>query len=71
MRNGSIDIRLQKKAVLLLADLAEFQLANVDRAELPFFSDKDLIKSVVDLTASTDLDLQEKVPSLHCDILFY
>ncbi|KAJ1410283.1 Nucleotide exchange factor Fes1 [Sesbania bispinosa] len=60
LRNASLDIRLRRKAVLLLADLAEYQLGNVDRDEPPFFNDRDLLKSVVDLTASTDLDLQEK-----------
>ncbi|XP_020208639.1 nucleotide exchange factor SIL1 isoform X2 [Cajanus cajan] len=60
LSNASLDIRLRRKAVLLLADLAEYQLENVDRDEPPFFNDQDLLKSVVDLTASTDLDLQEK-----------
>lgn len=57
--------------MLLLADLAEYQLENVDGTELPIFSDRDLLKSVVDLiTASTDLGLQEKVLCLH-GILYY
>ncbi|KAK7306615.1 hypothetical protein VNO77_44566 [Canavalia gladiata] len=60
LSNASLDIRLRKKAVLLLADLAEYQLENVERDEPSFFNDQDLLKSVVDLTASTDLDLQEK-----------
>ncbi|GAU51228.1 hypothetical protein TSUD_136250, partial [Trifolium subterraneum] len=60
LRNASIDIKLRRKAVLLLTDLAEYQLENVDKDEPPFFNDQDLLKSVVDLTASTDLDLQEK-----------
>ncbi|XP_004502032.1 uncharacterized protein [Cicer arietinum] len=60
LRNATIDIKLRRKAVLLLTDLAEYQLENVDKDEPPFFSDQDLLKSVVDLTASTDLDLQEK-----------
>ncbi|CAL0306763.1 unnamed protein product [Lupinus luteus] len=60
LRDAKLDIRLRRKAVLLLTDLAEFQLENVDRDEPPFFNDKDLLKSVVDLTASTYLDLQEK-----------
>ncbi|RDX78101.1 Nucleotide exchange factor SIL1 [Mucuna pruriens] len=60
LSNASLDVRLRRKAVLLLADLAGYQLENVDRDEPPFFSDQDLLKSVVDLTASTDLDLQEK-----------
>ncbi|XP_054824702.1 hsp70 nucleotide exchange factor FES1 isoform X2 [Prosopis cineraria] len=62
LRNSSIDIRLQKKALILLADLAQSQLENARRSELPFLSDRDLLKSVVDLIAtSTDLDLQDKV----------
>lgn len=55
-----MDIRLQKKAVFLVADLAESQLENVERAELPFFRNHFFLKSVVNLMASTDLDLQEK-----------
>jgi nucleotide exchange factor SIL1 len=60
LRNASVDIKLRRKAVLLLTDLAEYQLENIDKDEPPFFNDKDLLKSVVDLTASSDLDLQEK-----------
>ncbi|XP_057433488.1 uncharacterized protein LOC130726259 [Lotus japonicus] len=60
LRNASVDIRLRRKAVLLLADLAEYQLEHVDKEEPSFFSDQDLLKSVVDLTKSTELDLQEK-----------
>lgn len=61
LRNASIDIKLRRKAVLLLTDLADYQLENVNKDEPPFFNNQDLLKSVVDLTASTDLDLQEKV----------
>ncbi|XP_014517152.1 hsp70 nucleotide exchange factor FES1 [Vigna radiata var. radiata] len=60
LNNTSVDIKLRRKAVLLLADLAGFQLENADQDELPFFNDMNLLKSVVDLTASTDLDIQEK-----------
>ncbi|XP_025011943.1 hsp70 nucleotide exchange factor fes1 isoform X2 [Ricinus communis] len=58
--DSSTDIRLRRKAVFLVADLAECQLENVGRAELPFFSNRFFLKSVVDLVSSTDLDLQEK-----------
>jgi len=61
LSNTSLDVRLRRKAVRLLADLAAYQLENVDREEQPFFNDQDLLKAVVDLTTSTDLDLQEKV----------
>jgi nucleotide exchange factor SIL1 len=61
LRNASVDIKLRRKAVLLLTDLAEYQLENIDKDEPLFFNDQDLLKSVVDLTASSDLDLQEKV----------
>ncbi|KAL9267132.1 Hsp70 nucleotide exchange factor FES1-like protein [Drosera capensis] len=60
LSNPSFDIRLRKKSVLLIGDLAEFQLENMDQAELPFFGNRVFLKSVVDLMASHDLDLQEK-----------
>lgn len=44
-----------------MGDLTECQLENVDIADLPFFSNQFFLKSVVDLLASDDLDLQEKV----------
>lgn len=47
--------------MFLVGDLTECQLENVDKAELPFFSNRFFLKSVVDLMASDDLDLQEKV----------
>ncbi|XWS41154.1 hypothetical protein CRYUN_Cryun17cG0055900 [Craigia yunnanensis] len=58
--NSSVDVRLHRKAVFLVGDLAECQLENTDKAEMPFFSNHFFLKSVVDLTASGDLDLQEK-----------
>ncbi|KAF8099775.1 hypothetical protein N665_0237s0029 [Sinapis alba] len=60
MSNGSLDIKLRRKAVFLVGDLAEFQLQNTERAELPVFSDRLFLKSVVDLILVLDLDLQEK-----------
>ncbi|GAB2235401.1 hypothetical protein Drorol1_Dr00025825 [Drosera rotundifolia] len=60
LSNSSFDVRLRKKSVFLVGDLAEFQLENSDQAELPFFGDRVFLKSVVDLMASHDLDLQEK-----------
>ncbi|CAF2111190.1 hypothetical protein YC2023_102028 [Brassica napus] len=61
MSNGSLDIKLRRKAVFLVGDLAEFQLQNTDqKAELPIFSDRLFLKSVVDLILVLDLDLQEK-----------
>ncbi|KAK1571343.1 hypothetical protein Q3G72_015376 [Acer saccharum] len=60
LRNSSIDIRLRRKAVFLVGDLVECQLENTHKAELPFLSNHLFLKSVVDITASTDLDLQEK-----------
>ncbi|KAJ4961185.1 hypothetical protein NE237_021095 [Protea cynaroides] len=60
MRNSSIDIRLCRKSVSLLADLVEFQLANANKEELPLFSNPFFLKTVVNLMGSTDLDLQEK-----------
>ncbi|KAB1201710.1 Hsp70 nucleotide exchange factor fes1 [Morella rubra] len=60
LANRSSDIRLRRKAVFLVGDLTECQLENGDKAEVPFFSDQIFLKSVVDLMASDDLDLQEK-----------
>ncbi|WJZ81858.1 hypothetical protein VitviT2T_001674 [Vitis vinifera] len=60
LSNPSIDIRLRRKTVFLVGDLAECQLESTHKAELPFFSNRHFLKSVVDLTASSDLDLQEK-----------
>lgn len=60
LSNSSIDIRLQKKAIFLVADLAEYQLGVRNTQEPRFFSNPFLLKSLVDLLASMDLDLQEK-----------
>ncbi|KAL6998842.1 hypothetical protein U1Q18_000010 [Sarracenia purpurea var. burkii] len=60
LSNSSIDTVLRKKSVFLVADLVESQLETRNNAELPFFSNRFFLKSLVDLTASTDLDLQEK-----------
>ncbi|KAJ6307786.1 hypothetical protein OIU76_017556 [Salix suchowensis] len=60
LSNSSNDIRLRRKAVSVVADLAEYQLENIAIAESPCFRNHLFLNSVVDLTASTDLDLQEK-----------
>ncbi|PKA59262.1 hypothetical protein AXF42_Ash001356 [Apostasia shenzhenica] len=60
MSNVSIDIRLQKKAALLVADLADYQQGNADAEKHPPLRDPALLKAVVDLTSTSDLDLQEK-----------
>ncbi|KAG2329214.1 hypothetical protein Bca52824_000394 [Brassica carinata] len=60
MSNGSLDIKLRRKAVFLVGDLAEFQLRNTEKDELPVFNDRLFLKSVVDLILVLDLDLQEK-----------
>jgi hypothetical protein len=72
LSNSSNDIRLLRKAVSVVADLAEYQLENIIRAESPCFRNRFFLKSVVDLTASTDLDLQEKVVlyNLFCCCIF-
>lgn len=75
LRNSSIDTRLQKKVVFLVADLADYQ-ANLSSSGdknslvLSLLSDRFFLKSVVDLSVKPDLDLQEKVlPSFLCSIL--
>ncbi|XP_059309171.1 hsp70 nucleotide exchange factor FES1 isoform X1 [Lycium ferocissimum] len=54
------DIRLHKKSLFLIADLAESQLENENTAGISFFSNQLLLKAMVDSMASSDLDLQEK-----------
>lgn len=58
--SNNIDVRLQKKAVFLVTDLADFQL-NSGIAQLPFLSDRLFLKSIVDMLSRFDLDLHEKV----------
>ncbi|KAL7094170.1 hypothetical protein ACP275_11G085100 [Erythranthe tilingii] len=60
LSNSSIDIRLHRKCVFLLSDLVEFQLDGTSNRELPFLRNQHLLKSVVGLLLSPDLDLQEK-----------
>ncbi|CAD5325551.1 unnamed protein product [Arabidopsis thaliana] len=60
MNNGSLDMKLRRKAVFLVGDLAESQLQNTEKDELPIFKDRLFLKSVVDLIVVLDLDLQEK-----------
>lgn len=47
--------------MFLVGDLAECQLEALNEDKLPFFRNELFLKAVVDLLASTDLDLQEKV----------
>lgn len=67
LASNSVDVRLQKKAVFLVTDLADFQL-NSGNSGLPFLSDRIFLKSLVDMLSRFDLDLQEKVLSvvLYC-----
>lgn len=60
LSNSSFDIRLRKKSVFLVGDLAKCYLETRDRAEVRLFSSHIVLKSLVDLMTSTDLDLQEK-----------
>lgn len=57
-------MKLRRKAVFLVGDLAESQLQNTEKDELPIFKDRLFLKSVVDLIVVLDLDLQEKVELL-------
>ncbi|KAH9603010.1 hypothetical protein KSS87_017494 [Heliosperma pusillum] len=60
LSNSAVDVRLRRKCVFLVGDLAESQLENGHKAKLPFFSDHVFLNAVVNLTFSDDLDLQEK-----------
>ncbi|CAI0545507.1 unnamed protein product [Linum tenue] len=60
LSNSSSNIRLRRKTVSLVSDLAEGQLENPVREEHSCFGNQLFLKSIVDLTMSIDLDLQEK-----------
>lgn len=60
LSNSTFDIRLRRKCIFLVGDLAACQLDITDKPELPFFSDSSFLKAVVNLTSADDLDLQEK-----------
>ncbi|KAK9051772.1 hypothetical protein SSX86_028400 [Deinandra increscens subsp. villosa] len=61
LSNVTADVRLHRRSVSLVGDLAEYQLEYSSRPEPPFFSNCALVRPVLDLTTSDDLDLQEKV----------
>ena len=63
MSNSSISNRLRIRAVVLVGDLAEFQLENSVFMDVygSFLCNHIFLKSVVDLTSVPDLHLQEKV----------
>jgi nucleotide exchange factor SIL1 len=60
LASDSTDARLQKKAVFLVTDLADFQL-NSGNSGLAFLSEPVFLKLMVDMLSRFDLDLQEKV----------
>ncbi|KAI3720485.1 hypothetical protein L6452_21403 [Arctium lappa] len=61
LSNTTADVRLHRRSVSLVADLAEYQLEYSSKPELPFFSNCALVRPVIDLTILDDLDLLEKV----------
>ncbi|KAI3745438.1 hypothetical protein L1987_58550 [Smallanthus sonchifolius] len=61
LSNVTTDVRLQRRSVSLVGDLAEHQLEHSSKPEPRFFSNCALVRPVLDLTTSNDLDLQEKV----------
>lgn len=60
LSNSNLDIRLHKKSLFLIADLAESQLENENTADVSIFSNRLLLKAIVDSMVSSDLDLKEK-----------
>ncbi|KAK8967132.1 hypothetical protein KSP40_PGU015744 [Platanthera guangdongensis] len=63
MSNIASDIKLQKKAAILVADLADYQKHNAQTGMITKHSpinDRHFLKSLVDLTSSNNLGLQEK-----------
>ncbi|CAH9132093.1 unnamed protein product [Cuscuta epithymum] len=60
INNSTLDKRLHRKSVSLVADLAESQWGSERKEKLHFFGNRYFLKSLVDLVVSSDLDLQEK-----------
>lgn len=62
LSSASTNVRVQKKVVFSVTDLADFEL-NSGKSQVPFLSYHLFIKSVIDMISKSDLDLQEKVAS--------
>lgn len=61
LSNSNLDIRLRKKSLILIADLAVSQMENENAAEFSVFKNQLLLKAIVHSMESTDIDLGEKV----------
>ncbi|KAK1424506.1 hypothetical protein QVD17_19836 [Tagetes erecta] len=61
LSNTTNDVRLHRRSVSLVGDLAEYHLEYSSKSEPSFFSNCALVRPIIDLTTSNDLDLQEKV----------
>lgn len=66
MGNATADVRLHKRSVSLVADLAEYQLNKPDQQQqVPsFLNSCVLVRLLIGFTTSDDLDLQEKVNNM-------
>ncbi|KAM3338863.1 hsp70 nucleotide exchange factor FES1 isoform X1 [Capsicum galapagoense] len=60
LSNSNLDIRLRKKSLILIADLAVSQMENENAAEFSVFKNQLLLKAIVHSMESTDIDLGEK-----------
>ncbi|KAF3661029.1 putative serine/threonine-protein kinase Aurora-3-like isoform X1 [Capsicum annuum] len=60
LSNSNLDIRLRKKSLILIADLAVSQMENENAAEFSIFKNQLLLKAIVHSMESTDIDLGEK-----------
>ncbi|KAL4585772.1 hypothetical protein LXL04_010398 [Taraxacum kok-saghyz] len=62
LTNTTADVRLHKRSVSLIADLAEYHLHYSNpKLEVPFFSSCGLVTPLINLATSGDLHLKEKV----------
>ncbi|KAL7601645.1 hypothetical protein Lser_V15G24840 [Lactuca serriola] len=61
LSNATADVRLRRRSVSLVADLAEYQLEYTSKWDVPFFCNCALVRLLIDLTTSGDLDLYDKV----------
>lgn len=70
MSSSDVDIRLKKKSASLVADLAVSQVESNNKVGPLSLSNQIFLQSVVDLTSSADIDLQEKVCTLSFRLYF-
>nr|KAJ0200125.1 hypothetical protein LSAT_V11C600303420 [Lactuca sativa] len=57
LSNATADVRLRRRSVSLVADMAEYQLEYTSKWDVPFFCNCALVRLLIDLTASGSFSL--------------